>query len=84
MISVERLYLTVALLALLAVSLTAICCAWSIPSWRVRLARRCADARAHQLAGWSGHVGVRLVSVALAATAGLAWWGFLAVLTAVM
>jgi hypothetical protein len=83
MISLERIYLTVALLALLAVSLTAICCAWSIPSWRLRLARRHANAQAHQLTSWSGHVGSGLVSAALAGAAGLAWWGFYVVLTAV-
>jgi hypothetical protein len=82
MLSPERVNLTIALLALLAVSLTAICCAWSIPSWRVRLARRPAVAQPHQLTGWPGHVGSGLVSAALAATAGLAWWGFYVVLAA--
>lgn len=80
MVSPERLYVTVALLALLAVSLTAIFCAWSIPSWRLRLARYQASSPDHELTGWLGHVGSGLVSAALAATASLAWWGFYAVL----
>ncbi|MFO0899735.1 MAG: hypothetical protein U0836_20085 [Pirellulales bacterium] len=82
MISPERVYLTVALLALLALSLTAIGCAWSIPSWRRRLARRHDNAQANQLTGWPSRVGSGLVSVALACTAVVAWWGFYVVLTA--
>ncbi len=84
MISPERLYVTVALFAALAASLTAICSAWSVPSWRARLARRPVRVQAHELTGWSGHTGIGLVSVAMAAAASMAWWGFYVVLTAVL
>ena len=83
MISPERLYVTVALLALLAASLSAICCAWSIPRWRLQFSRGHASEQAHSLTGWPARIGSGLVSIALAATAGIAWWGFYVVLTAV-
>ena len=69
-----------ALMALVAVACTALCIAWSIPSWRRRLTRPGAapDAGAAEpggLTGWPERVGSGVVSIGIAACAAVAWYG---------
>ena len=83
--SLVVLAITAALMALVAVVCTALCIAWSIPSWRHRLSRPGAipvagASEAAGLTGWPERVGSGLVSVGIAASAGVAWYGCYCVL----
>ena len=74
------LYTTLGLMALVAVSCTALCLAWSIPSWRRRLAARPAVTESPAsdskgLVGWRAQLGSGLVSVGIGAVALIAWYG---------
>ena len=80
------LFVTAALMAGVAVACTALCLAWSIPSWRQRLSRqndspRVANAAMGELRGWPAHMGSALVSAGIAACAVVAWYGCFTVLT---
>jgi hypothetical protein len=80
------LYVAAALMAIVAVACTALCLAWSIPSWRCRLARqndspKVAGAAAVGLRGWPARVGSGLVSAGIAVCAVVAWYGCYTVLT---
>lgn len=79
------LYLTAALMALVATACTALCLAWSVPAWRQRLAPAGADDRRLGAAGLSGRpaqIGGGLVSAGIAACALLAWYGVYCTLAA--
>jgi hypothetical protein len=71
MLSPALLYATAALLALVAVACTALCLAWSNPTWR----RRLAPPGTGGLRGWPAHIGSGLVSAGIAACALVAWYG---------
>lgn len=81
------LYVTAALMAFVAVSCTALCCAWSIPSWRRRLAGPGVASQVREpeiggLTGWASRVGSGLVSTGIAACAAIAGHGCYSVLAA--
>lgn len=85
MLSPGVLYTTALLMALVAIACTALCLAWSIPSWRQRLAPSEADVgrpRGWVLTGWPARVGDVLVSAGIAACALLAWYGVACILAA--
>lgn len=82
------LYTTAVLMALVGVVCAVICVAWSIPSWRRRLARppvasqvRCRP-ESEGLTGWPARVGSALISTGIAACAVAGWYGCYCVLTA--
>ncbi len=82
----STLFATAALLAVVAIACSALCLAWSIPSWRVWLASRnglprLTGARAIELRGWAALVGSGLISAGIAACAVAAWFGCYAVLS---
>lgn len=75
-----------ALMALVAVVCTAMWIAWSIPSWRRRLSRpvglpEAGAAKPAGFTGWPERVGSGVVSVGIAACAGVAWYGCYCVLS---
>jgi hypothetical protein len=81
------LYVTAALMAFVAVSCTALCFAWSIPSWRRRLARpgvafQVREPKIGGLTDLPALVGNALVSTGIAACAVVGWYGCYCVLTA--
>ena len=83
------LYVTAALMAFVAVACTALCLAWSIPSWRRRLAgpgvaSQVRNLEAGGLTGWPSRFGSGLVSTGIAACAVVAWYGSYCVLTALI
>ena len=83
------LYVTAALMAFVAVSCTALCFAWSIPSWRRRLAgpgvaTQVRDSESGGLTGLSSRVGSGLVSTGIAACAAIAWYGSYSVLATLL
>ena len=83
------LYVTAALMAFVAVSCTALCCAWSIPSWRRRLAGPGVASQVREpeiggLTGWASRVGSGLVSTGIAACAAIAGHGCYSVLAALI
>jgi hypothetical protein len=85
--SLVVIYTTAALMAFVAVACSALCFAWSIPSWRRRLARSSAAPEANGaesvgLTGWPARVGSGLVSIGIAACAVVGWYGCYGVLTA--
>ncbi len=89
MISLIVLYVTAALMAFVAVSCTALFFAWSIPSWRRRLAAPGVASQVREpeirgLTGWFSRVGNGLVSTGIAACAAIAWHGSYNVLTALI
>jgi hypothetical protein len=67
--------MTAALMALVGVTCTVLCLAWSVPAWRRRLGPVGAGCGAGGLSGWWGGVGSGLVSVGIAGVALLAWYG---------
>ena len=78
--SISVLYTTAALMALVAVACTALCLAWSIPSWRRQLASLVVVSQARVpeiggLTGWTARVGSGLVSIGIAICAAAAWIG---------
>jgi len=81
------LYTTAALMAVVAVACTALCLAWSVPSWRRRLAR-CGVAievwgvEPGGLTGWPARVGSGLISIGIATCAVVGWYGCFSVLAA--
>ena len=83
--SVSVLYMTVALMAVVAVACTVLCLVWSVPGWRRLLHRRGVVfyARvpiARGLIGWPARIGSGLVSVGIGVCALLAWYGCYCVL----
>ena len=81
------LYATAALMAFVGLACTALCFAWSIPSWRRRLAKPVVESRVSghpsgELTDWPAQVGSILVSIGIAACAVVAWYGCCCVLTA--
>ncbi|MGC4005981.1 MAG: hypothetical protein QM811_23820 [Pirellulales bacterium] len=81
------LYVTAALMALVAIACTALCLVWSVPAWRSRLAQTddMADAHHPRAAGLSGRparIGSVLISVGIGACTLLAWYGVYGTLTA--
>ena len=87
--SITVLYVTAALMAFVAVSCTALCIAWSIPSWRRRLtgpgvASQAREPEIRGLTGWSSRVCSGLVSTGIAACAAIAWHGSYSVLAALI
>ena len=73
--------ITAVLMALVALATTVICLAWSIPSWRSRLAgpkngREAAGPGWEGLTGWPSSVGSVLVLLGIAVCAACAWYGF--------
>ena len=87
--SLIMLYVTAALMALVAISCTALCFAWSIPSWRPRLTGSGVASQAREpwigrLTGWSSRAGSGLVSIGIAACAAIAWHGTYSVLAALI
>jgi hypothetical protein len=89
MSSLIVLYVTAALMAFVAVACTALCFAWSIPSWRRRLALTGVASQVREpenrgLTGWSSRVGSGLFSTGMAACAAIAWHGSYTVLAALI
>ena len=87
--SLVVLSVTAALMAFVAVSCTALFFAWSIPSWRRRLAGSGVASQDREpviggLIGWSSRVGSGLVSTGIAACAAIAWHGSYSVLSALI
>ncbi|MFN8739714.1 MAG: hypothetical protein ACK5YR_07330 [Pirellula sp.] len=78
------LYTTAALMAFVGFFCAVLCLAWSIPSWRRRLARSQAPghSEAGGLAGWPARVGSALISIGIAACAVAGWYGCYCVLAA--
>lgn len=71
---------TAALMALVAIACTALCIAWSVPSFRHRLAQSKSGPEANivdasGLTGWPARVGSGLVSTGIAACAFFAAYG---------
>ena len=62
--SISVLYTTAALMALVAVACTALCLAWSIPSWRRQLASLVvvSQARVPEIGGLTGWTAVSAVA----------------------
>jgi hypothetical protein len=88
MLSPGVLYVTAAMMALVAACCTALCLAWSVPAWRRRLAPTwgSSDVRAlgtGGLSGWRARVGSGLISAGIAACAVVAWYGLYCALSAV-
>ena len=74
------LYATAALMAFVGLACTALCFAWSIPSWRRRLAKPVVESRVSghpsgELTGRAAQVGSVLVSIGIAACAAVTWYG---------
>lgn len=89
MSSLMVLYVTAALMALVAISCTALCLAWSIPSWRRRLAGpkvtfQLREPETGGLTGWTSRVGAGLVSTGIAVCAAIAWYGSYSLLAALI
>jgi hypothetical protein len=85
--SVFVLYITVVLMAIVAFACTVLCLAWSIPSWRRRLARSRTEPQAFPalhvgLSGWQARVGNCLISIGIASCALAGWYGCYCVLAA--
>lgn len=85
--SLVVVYTTAALMAFVAFACTALCFAWSIPSWRHRLARsrtatEASGAESAGLTGWPARVGSGLVSTGIAACAAVGWYGCYCVISA--
>ncbi len=84
------LYMTVVLMAVVAVVCTALCLAWSIPSWRSWIGRRpvvsieTGGIETRSLNGWPDVVGNLLVSLGIAACAGVGWYGCYNILAALI
>ena len=83
------LFVTAALMAFVAVSCTVLCFAWTIPSWRRRLAGPGGATQGREseiggLTGWSSRVGSSFVSAAIAACAAIAWHGSYSVLATLL
>ena len=81
------MYVTAALMALIAAACTALCLAWSIPSWRRRLAqpRNAVEANTTEpagLTGWPARIGRGIISIGIAACAAVGWYGFYCTLSA--
>lgn len=81
-VSPALLFATAALMALVAVACSVLWLVWTVPAWRGRLGAPAAAPRADALRGWAAGVGSALVSVGIAASALLAWYGVYATLTA--
>jgi len=80
-------YTSAALMAVVAAACTALCLAWSIPSWRRRLAGpgvapEVRSPNTGGLSGWPARVGSGLVSTGIAACAVVGWYGCYCVLAA--
>ena len=87
--SVVVLYTAAVLMAFVAAVCTALCCAWSVPSWRRRLAQRgvaneVMGTEIVGLAGWPARVGSALVSIGIAACAVIGWCGSYCVFSALI
>ncbi len=85
--SLSVVYTTAALMAVVAAACTALCLAWSIPSWRRRLsglgvATEVQSPNTGGLTGWPARVGSGLVSIGIAACAMVGWYGCYSVLAA--
>jgi hypothetical protein len=83
------LCVTAMLMLFVALFCTALCFAWSIPSWRRRLAgpgvaSQVWLSKTGGLTGWSSRVGSGLVSIGIAACAAIAWYGSYSVLSALI
>lgn len=78
------LYTTAILMALVGGFCAVLCLAWSIPSWRHRLARSSVSIRieSKELNGWPARVGMALISIGIAACAAASWYGCYCVLDA--
>ena len=78
-------YAAAFLMALVAAACTVLCVAWSIPSWRQRLAGprgtgKAHDAESAELTGWPARVGAGVVAAGIAVCAVVAWYGCYCVL----
>ncbi|MFZ9092291.1 MAG: hypothetical protein ACO3FE_19630 [Planctomycetaceae bacterium] len=78
---------TVALMALVAVTCTVLCIAWSVPSLRRRLGHSDASSAVSRfensgLTGWSATLASGIVSIGIAVCAAVAWYGCYSILCA--
>ncbi len=76
---------TAALIASVAMACSALCIAWTVPAWRQRLAKprnasNLQPTDAQSLTGWPAQLGSVLISIGIAGSAILAWYGFFAIL----
>lgn len=84
------LYATAALMAFVGAVCAVLCVAWSIPSWRRRLARNAVVPKAlgcpvaGGLTGWPARVGSALVSTGIASCAVVGWYGCYCVLASLI
>ncbi len=78
------LYVSAGLMALVGVVCTVLCIAWSIPSWRRRLASPQLPGllKKGKLAGLSGHLSIAMVSIGIAVCAVAGWYGCFSLLAA--
>lgn len=86
--SPTALYATAVLLTLVALSCTALCICWSIPVLRQRLGTTSIRLLSQkpetaELNGPLAHLGTGVISIALAASAMVAWYGVYFSLTAI-
>lgn len=78
---------TAAMMAFVGIVCTVLCVAWSIPSWRRRLAMFAIAPQVRGpatggLTGWPARVGSGMVSIGIAACAVVGWYGCYCVLAA--
>jgi hypothetical protein len=84
------LYATAALMAFVGAVCAVLCVAWSILSWRRRLARNTVvpnvlgRPEAGGLTGWPARVGTALVSTGIASCAAVGWYGCYCVLASLI
>jgi len=81
------LYITVALMAVVAAACTVLCFAWSILSWRHRLARSRNEPQTPPalhvgFSGWKARLGNCIISIGIAFCASTGWYGCYCVLAA--
>lgn len=87
--SMLLLYITTALMAVVAVFCSGLCVVWSVPSWRRWLSKDktfsmesiCSP---QELTGWPARIGSGLISIGIATCAIVAWYGAWSVLVAVI
>lgn len=82
--SVWSLYVTAALMAMVASVCTILCAAWSTPTWRRRLARPHAVVvpEAGEICVWPARLGSALIGAGIGACAALSWYGCYCVMAA--
>ena len=78
MIHPVALLVTGMLTAMVAIALTALCAAWTVPAWRRRLGGRktCGDElKVDHIPSWPVNACVAMVSLGIGAGALVAWYG---------